>query len=155
MSKQTAREYATKQSLHFEKKAKHNKRESLWCFRLTMLSTLVAPILVALGEDVWFAKITPSILTALAAFCTAWVQLRKPQELWAIYRNAQRQIEIETAHYDFKVGSFQDLNEKEADSLLVLNVSRLLFETNKKWMGQVPHLSGSEEFNDLNHDLNK
>ncbi len=150
MNKKTAREYATQQALHFEKKAKHHKQESLWCFRLTMLSTLVAPILVALGEDVWFAKITPSVLTALAAFCTAWVQLRKPQELWAIYRNAQRQIEIETAHYDFQVGAYQNLSEKEADSLLVLKVIGLLSEVNKQWMGQVPNTKKSDEFNDLN-----
>lgn len=33
----SAREYSTEQAEHFKNKADHNKKESLWCFRIIML----------------------------------------------------------------------------------------------------------------------
>ena len=70
------------------------------------------PLFVGFGEGVWFGKVIPSVLSALAAFCTAWIQLRKPHELWAIYRNAQRQIEIQITHFEFSIGEFEEKEEK-------------------------------------------
>lgn len=137
----SAREYSTEQAEHFKNKADHNKKESLWCFRIIMLGTLSAPLLVGLGEGVLYAKVLPSILSAVAAFCTAWLQLRKPQELWSVYRNAQRQIEVQVTHFDFKVAEYTDLGENKASELLALNVSNLVLETNSRWTQHVPNPS--------------
>ncbi|MCS0074254.1 DUF4231 domain-containing protein [Vibrio sp. 811] len=137
----SAREYSTDQAEHFKNKADHNKKESLWCFRIIMLGTLSAPLLVGLGEGVLYAKVLPSILSAVAAFCTAWLQLRKPQELWSVYRNAQRQIEVQVTHFDFKVAEYTDLGENKASELLALNVSNLVLETNSRWTQHVPNPS--------------
>lgn len=106
-----------------------------------MLGTLSAPLLVGLGEGVLYAKVLPSILSAVAAFCTAWLQLRKPQELWSVYRNAQRQIEVQVTHFDFKVAEYTDLGENKASELLALNVSNLVLETNSRWTQHVPNPS--------------
>lgn len=150
-----AREYSAEQVIHFEKKAKHNKRESLWCFRIIMISTLTAPLFLSLAEGLWLSKILPSALSALAAFCTAWIQLRKPQELWSIYRNAQRQIEVHIAHFDFNVGQYKGLNESDAGTLLVSNVTTVLLETNARWMNQVPNISTLKVENAESEDLSK
>lgn len=137
-------DYSAEQVRHFEQKAKHNKRESLWCFRLIMLSTLTAPLLVSLGEGLWFGKVVPSILSALAAFCTAWIQLRKPQELWSIYRGAQRQIELQITHYEFSIGEFKNCDENEKDKLLAYNVSKITLDTHELWRNRVPEPSTIE-----------
>ncbi|CAH7073569.1 conserved hypothetical protein [Vibrio chagasii] len=137
----SAREYSSEQVEHFKKKADHNKQESLWCFRIIMLGTLSAPLLVGLGEGVFYAKVLPSILSAIAAFCTAWLQLRKPQELWSIYRNAQRQIEVQITHFDFNVADYTGLDESKASELLALTVSNLVLETNSRWTKHVPNPS--------------
>ncbi|KDM93141.1 DUF4231 domain-containing protein [Photobacterium galatheae] len=137
----SAREYSTEQAEHFKKKADHNKIESLWCFRIIMLSTLSAPLLVSLNEGIFYAKVLPSIFSAVAAFCTAWLQLRKPQELWSIYRNAQRQIEMQITHFDFNVAEYTGLDENKANEQLALNVSNLVLETNNRWTKNVPNPS--------------
>ncbi|AIY63832.1 DUF4231 domain-containing protein [Pseudoalteromonas piratica] len=137
----SAREYGTEQAEHFKKKADHNKKESLWCFRIIMFGTLSAPLLVGLGEGVFYAKVLPSILSAVAAFCTAWLQLRKPQELWSIYRNAQRQIEVQITHFDFNVAEYAGLDEDKKNEQLALNISDLVLETNNRWTKQVPNPS--------------
>ncbi|MBE4576509.1 hypothetical protein BOO30_03150 [Vibrio navarrensis] len=137
----SAREYSTEQAEHFKNKADHNKKESLWCFRIIMLGTLSAPLLVGLGEGVLYAKVLPSILSVVAAFCTAWLQLRKPQELWSIYRNAQRQIEAQITHFDFSVAEYTGLDESKASELLALHVSNLVLETNSRWIKHVPNPS--------------
>ncbi|ENI4130592.1 DUF4231 domain-containing protein [Vibrio fluvialis] len=137
----SAREYGTEQAEHFKKKADHNKKESLWCFRIIMFGTLSAPLLVGLGEGILYAKVLPSILSAVAAFCTAWLQLRKPQDLWSIYRNAQRQIEVQITHFDFNVAEYTGLDEGKASELLALTVSNLVLETNSRWTKHVPNPS--------------
>ncbi len=132
------KEYSLAQVEHFKKKADHNKRESLWCFRIIMFSTLCAPILVSLGEGILLGKILPSILSAIAAFCTAWLQLRKPQELWSLYRNTQRQIEVQLAYFDFHIEEYKGLEKENADEKLALKVSQLVLEANNQWKKNVP-----------------
>ncbi|WP_434998497.1 DUF4231 domain-containing protein [Pectobacterium brasiliense] len=131
-------DYSSQQKNHFEKKATHNKNESLWCFRIIMASSLIAPILVGLGDGLWLGKIIPSFLSAIAAFCTAWIQLRKPQELWSIYRNAQRKIETQITHLNFKIGDYEGLPINNAEALLVFKISKIAEETNERWMKNIP-----------------
>ncbi|MCB5461756.1 DUF4231 domain-containing protein [Vibrio lentus] len=136
-----AREYGVEQAKHFQKKAEHNKRESLWCFRVIMGCTLAAPVLVGLGEGFWLGKVTPSVLSALAAFCTAWVQLRKPNELWSLYRHTQREIETQITRFDFQVGEFKSLDDEGGNRLLALNVSQISIDTSKRWSSKVPDVA--------------
>ncbi|MCF7372224.1 DUF4231 domain-containing protein [Vibrio sp. J2-3(2022)] len=136
-----AKDYALKQANHFERKAIHNKRESLLCFRIIMLCTLTAPVLVGLGEGFWLGKVSPSVLSALAAFSTAWVQLRKPNELWSLYRHTQRKIETQITHFDFRVGDYKGLNDLECDQLLAFNISQINIETSQTWTGKVPDVT--------------
>ena len=78
----------------FKEKSDHSKRESMLCFWFSMGGAFAAPIFVTLGEDITklfgesgspfiFAKLVPILLSAAVAFSTAWLQLRKPQQLWA------------------------------------------------------------------------
>lgn len=133
-----ARKYSLEQLAHFKLKASHNKFESLWCFRLIMLCTLSAPLFVSLADNFWVSKVTPAILSAIAAFFTAWLQLRKPQELWSLYRGAERAIEVQITNYDFSTGLYKNIGSEEADKLLVENVSQLKLETHESWKSNVP-----------------
>lgn len=134
-----ARNYGIEQLNHFKKKAVHNKFESLWCFRVIMVSTLSAPLFVSLADDFWLSKVTPSVLSAIAAFSTAWLQLRKPQELWSLYRGAERVIETQITHYDFSSGSYKDKEQKEADQLLVEKISQIKLGAHSSWTKKVPN----------------
>lgn len=134
-----AYQFALEQEKHFKNKAKHNKCESLWCFRLIMLCTLIAPLFVSLTDDFWLSKVLPSVMSAFAAFCTAWLQLRKPQELWSMYRTSERDIEFQITQYNFKSGCYVDLDEENADRLLAENVSKVKYETHLRWVSKVPN----------------
>src|SRR5690348_12971776 len=77
----------------FRNKANHNKIEAQGCFVAVIACTLLAPLFVTLGQGLIWAKIVPSALSVTAAALTTWLQLRKPQRLWVIYRRAQRELE--------------------------------------------------------------
>ncbi|KQQ56387.1 hypothetical protein ASF69_16595 [Rhizobium sp. Leaf311] len=120
----------------FRNKADHNKIEAQLCFSIIIACTLTAPLFVTLGKDDLWAKGVPSFLSVLAGALTSWLQLRKPQRLWMIYRRAQRELEEHKANYDFRDGDFAECSNP--DQLLarkITGVSRWVHDT---WEGLVP-----------------
>lgn len=117
-------------------KADHNKNESQWCFTLAIGCTLVAPLFVTLGEGIIYGKVIPASLSVLAAGLTSWLQLRKPQRLWSIYRRAQRELEREKSHYDFKLGDYS--SGADPDKLLAQRVADIAFKVHEQWEGLIP-----------------
>lgn len=124
----------------FREKANHNKNESQWCFGLAIACTLLAPLFVTLGQGDLLGKIIPASLSVLAAGLTTWLQLRKPQRLWTIYRRAQRELEREKANFDYKLGDYSIA--KEPEMLLAKRVSELAFKVHEQWEGLVPQPDG-------------
>lgn len=122
---------------HFKKKSSHNKLESLWCFRLVMFCSISAPMLLSLGDTILVSKVAPSVLSGIAAFCTAWLQLRKPQVLWSSYKTSQRELEVLKAKYQYKVDDFSDLPNEQSDQLLIKHTTILILKTNSSWVNQV------------------
>lgn len=120
----------------FREKANHNKIESQLCFSLTIAFTLAAPLFVTLGQGLVLGKIVPSVLSVFAAGLTAWLQLRKPQRLWSIYRRAQRELEREKSFFDFKLGEYEASPEPE--KLLAQKASDIAFAVHEQWEGLVP-----------------
>lgn len=122
---------------HFKTKSDHNKSESLWCFRFIMLGSIAAPILLTLGETTFVSKVLPSICSGIAAFCTAWLQLRKPQSLWATYRTAERNLESLTIKHKFRVDDFDGMSEEDADKMLASKTVEVISKVNADWASQV------------------
>ncbi|PSU35285.1 DUF4231 domain-containing protein [Photobacterium phosphoreum] len=103
-----------------------------------MLGALFAPLLVGLGENVLYAKVLPSILSAIAAFCTAWLQLRNYGQFIEMYRD---RYEVQITHFDINMTEYTGLGESKASKLLVLTVSNLVLETSSRWTKHVPNPS--------------
>ena len=133
---ETAQDYYTSVRRGMREKANHNKLEAQWCFVTIIVCTLVAPLFVTLGTGVFFAKVIPSVLSVLAGGLTSWLQLRKPQRLWVLYRRAQRELEEQKANYDFKDGEFAD--SPDADQLLARKVTSVSRWVHDSWEGLVP-----------------
>ncbi|MFQ3252307.1 MAG: hypothetical protein ACI9U6_000584 [Loktanella salsilacus] len=117
-------------------KANHNKLEAQTCFATIIVCTLLAPLFVTLGSGVFLAKVVPSLMSVTAGGLTSWLQLRKPQRLWVLYRRAQRELEEQKANYDFQDDDFADADDR--DKLLarkVTNVSRWVHDS---WEGLIP-----------------
>ncbi len=117
-------------------KANHNKMEAQGCFCTIILCTLLAPLFVTLGDGVLLAKVVPSLLSVTAGGLTSWLQLRKPQRLWVLYRRAQRELEEQKASYDFKDGDFA--TAVEPDQLLARKVTHVARWVHDSWEGLVP-----------------
>jgi hypothetical protein len=81
-------------------------------------------------------KLLPAVLSVFAAGATAWLQLRKPQRLWAIYRRAQRELEREKAAYDFGLDPYTETTCR--DKTLASRVSEIAFRVHEQWEGLVP-----------------
>lgn len=129
-------DFSNRIAKHFEKKADHNKNEALLCFAFIIAFSLVSPIFFNFGEGVFWGKIVPSILSLSVAAVTSWTQLRKPQNLWSIYRDAQRRIEDNFYKFSYDLEEYGESSEKE--KLLVNNVRLIIIQTHKQWMPIVP-----------------
>lgn len=118
------------------KKADHNKRETLWSFKVIMISSLVIPLFIAFGPNEWISKVIPSVLSAVSAFVTAWIQLRKPNQLWTLYRTSQRELEQEVNLYKFESKKYKSSENKE--QLLIEEFSEKYYKINEQWAKLVP-----------------
>lgn len=132
----TAQSYYSVIREGMREKANHNKLEAQGCFAIIIGCTLFAPIFVSLGDGVVAGKIIPSVLSVIAAGLTSWLQLRKPQRLWALYRRAQRDLEQLKADYDFDDGEFEGAPQK--DKLLARRVTAIARRVHDEWEGLVP-----------------
>lgn len=132
----------------FKDKSSHNKTESMLCFWLSMGGALVAPIFVTLGEDIALilgdygsvfvlSKLIPTVLSVSVAFSTAWLQLRKPQQLWALYRTSQRELENNLYKFQYKIAEYSD--HVEPEKLLVEKVSKIALAAHYSWLPMVPN----------------
>lgn len=117
-------------------KANHNKLEAQTCFATIIACTLLAPLFVTLGDGMVLSKIIPSLLSVTAGGLTSWLQLRKPQRLWVLYRRAQRELEEQKANFDFRDGDFVDA--AEVDKLLARKVTQIARWVHDSWEGLVP-----------------
>lgn len=130
-------DYCNRIAAGMTSKADHNKRESLICFLLVIASTLAAPLFVTLGQGLLWEKVIPSVLSLLAAGATAWLQLRKPQQLWTLYRSAQRGLEDCAARYNHLIGDYSDAATR--DKILAEKVADIAIAVHHQWVPLVPN----------------
>lgn len=132
----------------FKDKSTHNKNESMLCFWLSMGGALAAPVFVTLGEDIAklfgeygsvfvCSKLVPSLFSVGVAFSTAWLQLRKPQQLWALYRTSQRELEDNLYKYQYGIAEYSD--HQDPGKLLVENVAQIALNAHYSWLPMVPN----------------
>jgi SMODS and SLOG-associating 2TM effector domain 1 len=118
------------------RKADHNKRESLWSFYLIIGLSLLAPLFVTLGQEWICGKLVPSVLSLVAAAAMAWLQLRKPQQLWSMYRTAQRELEDQRNRFRYRIGAYAD--HPDPEKLLAQNVADIAIGVHHQWVPLVP-----------------
>lgn len=121
----------------FKRKADHNKNESLVCFIVVVACSLISPLFVTLGDGVLWGKIIPSVLSLSAAGSTAWLQLRKPQNLWSLYRDCQRRIEDHLYKYDHRLAEYE-ATDVERSKLLADIVRSVAWDAHQRWLPLVP-----------------
>jgi hypothetical protein len=131
----SAEAYCALSSASFERKANHNKRESQFCYLMVTIATAIAPIFIAFGEGLIIGKIVPSLLSVAAAGAASWLQLRKPQQLWALYRTAQRQLEVELVNYRLQLPQY---SREDRDRILIERVNTLALDVHGRWLALVP-----------------
>jgi hypothetical protein len=129
-------EYTSKTLAGFTKKASHNKNESLTCIILILGSSALAPLFITLGSGLVLGKIIPSVLSVIAGVFTSWMQLRKPQKLWGMYREAQRLIEDQVTKHRFKIGDYNI--DENADRLLAEKVAEIALNSHNEWIKVIP-----------------
>lgn len=130
-------EFARKTIAGFKKKADHNKSESLAFFTLVVVCSLISPLFVTLGEGLIWAKIVPSVLSLTAAGSTAWLQLRKPQNLWSLYRDCQRRIEDHLSRFQYRLAEY-DADDAVRGRLLADTVRQVAWDAHERWLPLVP-----------------
>ena len=135
-SEENVLEYAERIKEGISNKADSNKTWSTRLFLIVLFATVLSPILILLPVCDWFSKYLPAFLTASAALASGWIQLRKPQERWTLYRTAQREIEFEIDQYNHKIGEYQD--ERTRNAILSDKVSRRALQLHFEWIPIVP-----------------
>ncbi|MBO3273382.1 DUF4231 domain-containing protein [Hymenobacter defluvii] len=128
--------FAYHKKIHFLTKANRNKREALFCLWASIVLSLSVPLFITLGTNEMWSKIIPSILTVLSAIMSSWLQLRKPQKLWSMYRDGQRLIENEMVKHEFSIGEYNAVTNP--DGLLAERVAAISLDVHKEWTSVVP-----------------
>lgn len=121
---------------HYSTKADHNKSETLICFYLVIICTLVTPLFITLGPGLWLGKVLHSVLSLLAAGATTWSQQRKPQQLWSLYRTAERELEVQIMKYRYRIDEYE--NTGEPTKILAGKVAAVVLSTHQQWIPIVP-----------------
>ncbi|WP_219904167.1 SLATT domain-containing protein [Aphanothece minutissima] len=121
----------------FKLKADHNKQESLCFFVVVIACSLTSPLFITLGHGLWLGKVIPSVLSLVAAGGTAWLQLRKPQSLWSIYRDCQRRVEDSQTKYVYGLEEYA-VSEDERRVLLANDVRKIAWDAHRRWLPLVP-----------------
>jgi hypothetical protein len=129
-------DYANRTLNGIKEKAKRNKRGSTIFFLCLLIPTAITPILILLPFGDILTKYIPAAITALASFSSAWMQLRKPQERWVLYRTAQREIEFEVDQYSYGLGSYSD--PKTKDEILADRISKRALQLHYDWIPIFP-----------------
>lgn len=136
--------FACRTKKGIKEKADSNKNLSTFLFLVVLVSTVLSPLLILIGTGDILTKIVPSSLMAAAALASYWIQLRKPQERWVIYRTAQRQIEFEIDQFLHGNGQYEVSSNPER--LLADRVSQRALQLHYEWIPVVPR---SEHVMDL------
>jgi hypothetical protein len=132
----TALDYNRKVIDGLRAKANHNKVESQLTFAIVVGASLAAPLFVTLSTDWLFGKVVPAVLSVSAAAATSWLQLRKPQRLWALYRQAQRRLEDQQIKHRYGIEPYN--NAPDPDKLLAAETAAIALDVHYKWEGVVP-----------------
>jgi SMODS and SLOG-associating 2TM effector domain 1 len=118
------------------RKADDKKRESVWVYYLVIGPSLAAPLFVTLGPGWFCGKLVPSALSLIAAAAVAWLQLRRPQQLWSIYRTAQRELEDNKSRFLYRIDAYAD--DPNPETLLAKNVANIVLGMHHQWVPLVP-----------------
>ncbi len=86
-------------------------------------------------------------MSGIVAFCTAWLQLRKPQILWSTYKTSQRELEVIKAKFQFKVDEYSDLSVEDSEKILIKKATEIIEKTNYLWVKQVEAYSVNSNSN--------
>jgi SMODS and SLOG-associating 2TM effector domain 1 len=137
---ETAQQFCERTINGLRKKADHNKREALWTFMAVIAATLATPVFVTLGPGIVLGKVVPSVLSLMAAACTTWLQQRKPQQLWAMYRTAQRELEDQQTRHRFALSPYEGV--AAPDKMLAERVAEIALGLHHQWVPLVPNPDG-------------
>ena len=135
----SAVDYCRNRISHFCVKADHNKREALVFFSAAMAFSLAAPLFITLGKGDIFGKVIPAVLSTMSAGATAWLQQRKPHQLWSLYRTAQRELENELVQHEFLLDRYSQ--SASSDKQLAERVAEICLRAHTLWVPIVPSQS--------------
>jgi hypothetical protein len=133
----SARDYCLDRIAHFDAKANHHKREALGMFSVLICSTLASPLFITLGQGNLLGKIIPSLLSGVAAGCAIWLQQRKPQQLWTLYRTTQGRLENEEVSFRFAINDYEKAGD--LSKLLAQRTASICISANDQWTLLVPN----------------
>ncbi|WP_228751160.1 hypothetical protein [Klebsiella quasipneumoniae] len=77
--------------------------------------------------------------------CLFAPSLRKPQNLWSVYRTAQRKIETTLIHYKYKTEDYEETSDVGADKLLISKVISFATEAHHMWIKALPDTNSLKE----------
>jgi hypothetical protein len=133
----SAQDFCRDRIRHFEAKADHNKAEALRVFVTLISCALASPLFITLGQGTILGKVVPSVLSSVAAGCAIWLQQRKPQQLWTLYRTTQRRLENEEIGFRFAINQYEEANDPE--KLLAQRTALMCMTANDLWAPLVPN----------------
>ena len=136
MEKNNALRHAEEIKNGIKAKADKNKSWSTFFFAVIILATVISPTLILVSDYDIVSKYIPAGLSILAAIAAYWIQIRKPNERWVLYRTYQRELEYEISQYKFETGKYD--TEEDKEKLLANSVNEKALKLHYDWVPIVP-----------------
>lgn len=131
------RQFCLEKIEDYKARANRTKSEALTLFVTLVVCTLASPLFITLGDGQVLGKVIPSVLSSVATGCAVWLQQRRPQQLWALFRTTQRRLENEEIGFRFRINEYEKTDQP--GKLLAQRTALICSNANDLWLPLVPN----------------
>lgn len=110
-------------------KADVSRQEAQALVLVILVASICVPAFIGLGQGLFWGRIFPGALGALAAAGMAWLQVRQPQHQWVLYRTGQCKLEWHLEQFRRRRGAYAG---PDGAAALVDTVMEVAWEMHRK-----------------------
>jgi Protein of unknown function (DUF4231) len=122
----------SEQTKWYETKANENKSRFHIFQAIIIIASVIIPIVNLIDFATFEIRIISSILGGTVAGVTAFMQLKKYQENWLLYRATEENLEKEKYLFLYGAGPYSDAKDDNRKKILVERVESIIsFETSQ------------------------
>jgi hypothetical protein len=137
-------ERLTDQTNWYERKANENKSKFHIFQSIIIIASVIIPIINLINFAPFEIRIISSILGGTVTGITAFIQLKKYQENWLLYRATEENLKKEKYLFLYDAGPYSDAKDDNRKKILVERVESIISSETSQFFGMQQSRSQAE-----------